>query len=404
MAATTGLVSSSQLPTDLAKKSYASMFMRLWPNGPAPIWAIAANMKTKTALQFEHGYYTKSMVFPEFTINFGAGYNAAATAFVVVSSANIVPGQTFQNTRTLEIVRVVTVTDGTNIVVTRGFGTTAAAAINQSDYFPCVGSAYEEASDRPNSSIILPTRVTNYTQIFRNSWAISDSLRATMVIAGEGNVAESKQDCALFHSSDMEKALLFGQKFTGTANGRPIRQMDGLINSISTFAAGNISTMGATTTYTQLETALDPVFTFQSDPKMSNDRWLFCGGAALRVINNIGRINGQYEIIDGQTSFGFQFKSFKIARGTFHIVEHPLLNTNTSFSKMAVAVDFSSMSLAYLAGRKTKSEEYGQEGENVRTPTGQDSVGGSLTTELTAEIMNPYANGVLYNLTAAAVG
>lgn len=404
MPATLGIVSTSQLPTDLAKKSYASMFMRLWPNGPAPIWAIAANMKTKTALQFEHGYYTKSMVFPEFQINFGAGYNAAATAFEVDSTANLVVGQTFQNVRTQEVVRLTVINSATNVTVVRAFGTTAAAAILDDDYFPQVGSAYEEASDRPTSSIILPTRVTNYTQIFRNSWALSDSLRATMVIAGEGNVAESKQDCALFHSADMEKALIFGQKFTGTANGRPIRAMDGIINSIENVAPGNTNTMGATTTYTQLEAGLDPVFTFQSDPKMSSDRWLFVGATALRVINNIGRLNGQYEIVDGQTSFGLQFKSFKIARGTFHMVEHPLLNSNTTFSKMAIAVDFSSLSLAYLTGRKTKSEEYGQNGQVVTNGSGQDSVGGSLTTEMTAEIMNPYANGVLYNLTAAAVG
>lgn len=387
-------------PTDLNKKSYAGQFMRLFPNGPAPIWAILANMKTKTASQFEHGYYTKSMVFPEAQINNGAGYASGETAVVVDSTANLIAGMTMLNYRTNEIVLIASVDSATALTLVRGFGSTAAAAINDNDVFYQVGTAFEEASNRPASSIIMPTRVVNFTQIFRNTWAISDSLRATLTVAGDGNVAESRQDCSLFHSSDMEKAVVFGQKFSGTRNNKPIRTMDGVIESTRTFAAGNITTAGGTTTYDQLETALDPVFTYQTDPRIGNERWLFVGGAALKVINKIGRLSGQYQIVDGQTSFGLQFQSFKISRGTFRMVEHPLLNTNANWSKMAIAVDFTSMALAYLGNRKTKADDFGIDGKNAQS--GQDAVGGGLLTEMTLEAMNPYANGVVYNLTAAA--
>lgn len=401
MPSTLGYANTSNAPTDLLVKSYASEFMRVFPGGgPAPIWAIMANLATGKALQFEHGYYTKTMVFPEFQINNGAGYNSAATSLTVDSSANIVVGQTFQNFRTKEQVLVTEITSGTVIVVQRGVGVTAAAAIVDDDYFPMVGNAQEEASDRPTSAIIMPTRTLNLTQIFRNSWTISDSLRATMTIAGDGNVAESRQDCALFHSADMEKAILFGERFSGTLNNQPFRKMDGIISSVSQYASGNITTAGATTTYDQLETALDPVFNYQSNPAMAAERWLFVGSTALKVINKIGRLSGQYQIVDGATSFGLQFQTFKISRGTFHMVEHPLLNTNTSWAKMAIALDFSAMKLAYLANRKTKSEEFGFDGKNVQD--GKDAIGGSLTTEMTLELRNPFAQGVVYNLTAAA--
>lgn len=395
--------STAVLPTDLAAKSYASEFMRLFPNGPAPIWAVLANMKTKTALQFEHGYYTKTMTFAQF--NLTTAQNAAATSLVVDSSANLTPGQTFQITSTGEIVLLVSVTDATHIVVVRGFGSTAAASFDGSStpvLCPCVGNAHEEGSNRPNSSIIMPTRVINYTQIFRNTWALSDSLRATMTIAGAGNVAESRQDCALFHSADMEKALLFGQALSSTYNNQPIRTMAGIIAATTSYAPANIATAGSTTNYTQLEGFLDPVFTYQSDPKMAMERWLFVGGKALRVINAIGRLSGQYFIVDGQTNFGLMFSTFKISRGTFRMVEHPLLNTNATWAAMAIAVDFMSMSLAYLANRKTKSEEFGVDGRYVES--GADAVGGSLTTEMTTEIMNPFANGQVKNLTAGAAG
>lgn len=399
------IVSSNTLalPTDLAAKSYAGMFMRLFPNGPAPIWAILANMKTKTALQFEHGYYTKTMVFPQFNITGNQG--SGDTTFLVDSVTNLVPGQVFNINTTGENVLLISITDSTHVVVRRAFGSTAAAAANGSVtpiLCPCVGNAHEEGSVRPNSSIIMPTRVINVTQIFRNTWALTDSLRATMTIAGEGNVAESRQDCALFHSSDMEKALIFSQLYSGTLNNAPVRAMDGIQATINNFAPGNISVAGGTTTYTQLENMLDPLFNFQSDPKMAMERWLFVGGTALRVINQIGRLSGQYFIVDGQTNFGLMFSTFKISRGTFRMVEHPLLNSNAVWKKYAIGLDFMSMSIAYLANRKTKSEEFGVDGKYVEQ--GQDCVGGSLTTEMTTEFMNPFANGLVQNLTAGAAG
>lgn len=401
MPATIGMVGTNLNPTDLAKKSYASAFMRVFPGGAgAPIWAITANLPTGLAAQFEHGYYTKSMVFPEFQINAVGGYAAGITTFVVDTTVNLVPGQTFKNSRTNEVVLVLTVVSGTSITVRRAFGQTAAAAILDDDYFPGVGNAQEEGSNRPNSSIILPTRVINFTQIFRNSWALTDSMRATMTIAGNGTVAESREDCSLFHAADMEKALIFGERYSGTLNNQPIRGMDGIISSISQYAAGNVSTAASTTSYDQLETMLDPVFNFQSNPRINNERWLFVGPQALKVITKIGRLSGQYEIVDGQTSFGLQFSSFKIARGTFRLVQHPLFATNVVWSKMAVAMDFSAIKLAYLGNRNTKKEEYGMDGRS--TDSGQDAVGGSLTTEMTLEVRNPFSLGVVYNLTAGA--
>lgn len=123
---------------------------------------------------------------------------------------------------------------------------------------------------------------------------------------------------------------------------------------------------------------------------------------ARTVINNIGRLNGQYTMVDGQTSFGLQFSTIKLARGTLRVIEHPLLNANSYWSKMGIVVDLPTFRLAYLAGRKTASEEFGVNGKP--TDNGKDAVGGSLTTELTTCVKNPAANAVLYNFTAAAVG
>lgn len=405
----TGTFTSAQLTQDLAAKSFAGMITRLMPNGSAPLFGMTAMLPADTAVAVEHGFFTKTMLFPAMVVSAG-GQVAGDTTFTVASTANILPGMIMQVSTTNENVIVNSVTDATHVVVTRAVGSVAAAAIAGSVALNQIGNAYEEGSVRPNSLIINPVRITNYTQIFRNTWAITDTIRATLMIAGESNEAESRQDCAGFHAADIEKALFFGQKSQGTRNGMPFRTMDGLINIVnnltyypSSYAAPNVNTAGATTNYTQLETMLDPMFNQTTDPKVANERVLFVGGTAKKAINKVGQLNGTYMMVDGATSYGLQFSSFKTSRGTFRVIEHPLFNTNATWSKMAVGVDLSSFRVAYLGDRKTQNKEFNMDG-NEANDNGIDAVGGTLTTEMTCVVKNPPANSVIYNLTLGAQG
>ncbi len=405
----TGIFNSSQFTQDHKALSFADMITRLMPNGSAPLFGLTAQLPSETAVQTEHGFFTKTMLFPEMKLN-GAIADGTVTTFTLDSTANILPGMIFIVDSTKENFIVNSVISSTQITVNRGVGTVAAAAIADDVMLYQVGNAYEEASTRPGAQQVQPVRITNLTQIFRNTWTISDTVRATQVIAGETNIAESRQDCAAFHAADIEKALIFGQKSSGTRNGQPFRTMDGFVSIVGTASyyppiyAGspNVTTLGGTTTFTQLETALDPMFNQATDPKVANERVLFCGGTARKVLNAIGRLNGTYQLVDGQTSYGLQFSTFKLSRGTFRVIEHPLFNTNTSWAKMAIGVDLSTFRVAYLGDRKTKNEEFGVSGEVA--DNGQDAVGGTLTTEMTCVIKNPPANAVLYNFTAGAVG
>jgi len=406
-----GTFNTGNFTTDLAKKSFASMITRLMPNGSAPLFGLSSMLSDETAAQVEHGYFSKTMIFPEVKINNGAGYLAGDTTFTVDTTANILPGMILRIERTGENIIVNTIPSTTSITAVRAVGTVVAAAILDDDNFYQVGNAFEEASIRPTANNIVPTRVTNLTQIFRNTWAVSGSASATQVIAGDSTEAESKQDCAAFHAADIEKAIFFGQKSQGTRNGQPFRTMDGLLNMVETPAnypasyggSTNSFTAGATTNWTQLLAMLDPVFDQTTDPKGANERILFVGGRAKMVINEIGRLNASYQLMDGATNFGLQFATLTTPRGKFRLIEHPLFNTNVVWAKMAVAVDLPTFRLAYLAGRKTQNKEFNTNG-NQAQDSGVDAVGGTLTTELTTVIKNVPANSVIRNLTAAAVG
>lgn len=404
-----GMFTTTQITQDLAKKSFAGLITRLMPNGQAPLFGLTSMLTSDTALQTEHGFFTKTMLFPQFQLS-AAGQAIGDTTFTCLSTAQLLPGQIHRIDSTGENIIINSIISATQFSVTRGVGTVAAAAIAASIYGYQVGNAFEEASLRPNSLIINPVRITNYTQIFRNTWAISDTVRATQMIAGDTNIAESRQDCAGFHAADIEKALFWGQKSQGTRNGQAFRTMDGLINIVGNIAyypsymsSTNITTALSTTNYTQLEAALDPVFNQTTDPKVANERVLFVGGAAKRVLTSIGRLNGIYQMVDSQTSWGLQFSTIKTSRGTFRIIEHPMFNSNLSWQKLAVAVDLSSFCIAYLGDRKTQNKEFNQDGMEAND-NGIDAVGGTLTTELTCVVKNPPANAVIYGLTAAAAG
>ena len=201
----------------------------------------------------------------------------------------------------------------------------------------------------------------------------------------------------------IEKSLFFGQKFVGTRNGQPFHTQEGIIARVTASAPSNITTLGATTNWTQLEAALDPMLQTVTDPKTGNIRTMFVGGVARRVIHNIARLNSTYQIETGITSWGLQIDTIRTPRGTFEMVEHPLFNAygnSSTWAKMAVVVDLNAFAIAYL--RRTENTEYNERGAEV--DNGIDARGGTLTTELTNLIKNPSAFGILYNFTAAAVG
>lgn len=399
-----GVFNSSQQNATLKKLSFAQLITRLAPNGQSPLFALTSMMKTEIAVQTEHGYFSKTMLFPSAT-SVAASQASTVTQLVVADTTNLLPGYIMRVDGTDENLIINSILSATDMMVTRGIGTIAAATIPSTTKLWMVGNAFEESSLRPQALRIDAVNNSNYTQIFRNTWAISDTMRNSMVIAGDSNVAENKQDAATFHAADIEKALFFSQKYSGTRNGQPFRTMEGVIANIVANAAGNAVTLGATTTLTQLEAAIDPVFNQATDPSGSGDRVMFVGGKARTVLNQIGRLNGVYQLVDGQTSFGLQFSTVKLSRGVIRIIEHPLFNAfgaTATFAKMGVIVDLPTFSLAYFGDRKTQHRQFNNDADAA--DNGIDAVGGTLTTEATALFKNPQANAVIYAFTAGAAG
>lgn len=407
-----GIFNSEQFTQDLVVKDFDSLITRLMPNGTAMLFGLTAMLKSETAVATEHGYFAKTLVFPGFVLT--ANIDATQQTLTVTTTEYLIAGQVHELFQTKENVVILQVLSQTQVLVQRGSGSTA-QAINIASQNPrayMIGNSYEESSLRPNALAINPVRITNLTQIFRNSYAISGTAAAVATIAGNSDhVAENRQDAAHFHATSIEASLFFGKKSQGVKNGQPVRTMDGLVSIVGnlayyppSYSQPNISVANPNgTSANDLEDMLDPVFNQTTDPKIANERLLFVGGSAMKVINRIAMLNGEYKLVDGQSNFGLMFKTLTFSRGKFTIIEHPLFNTNQDWSKMAIALDISTFGVAYLAGRKTQDRMFNAAGNTVAVDNGIDAIGGTLTTEMTALIRNPPANAVIYNLTKALV-
>lgn len=182
-----------------------------------------------------------------------------------------------------------------------------------------------------------------------------------------------------------------------TSGPTPIHATQGVLDALHQYAPGNITPAGATTSYDQLISMIEPAFEYSTNMANAKMRVAFCDNTAIKVFDQIGRASGKIELMQSETSFGMTFTSFRTYQGTVNLISHPLLN-GLGQEGLAIIMDMPALKLAYLDGRDTKAEGYGEAGKQTGD-SGVDAVGGSLTTELAVELINPNACCVIEGLT-----
>ena len=417
--------------TEIVKKSFPSMINYLLPKGDASLFGLTSKISEETALQIEHGFFAKIMVFPSFTLSAAAVADTTTGTLTVLDSSQVIPQGLYKvvgtssagvltptTTFSSEIVLVTAVTSGTALTVVRNIGGTA-FTLAASATLVHIGNAFGDASVRPNSFLTKEIRVINYTQIFRNAWSISGTVAAIQNLLGDTNLAKSRMECSRYHAMDIEKSLFFGIRANTTIGAGNTRTMGGIVAQIADgqssqlFLPGQLSTANIVTANSaksgvptagdlsidDLENWIDACANMSYDPSAGMERVVFVGKQAHTVFNRLARLNSSYFIENGATQWGLRFTRIQMTRVTMILIEHPLFNTNLQWARMAVAVDINSLSLAYMVGRKTKPEEYNQQGLAVDNAI--DATGGSLLTELTILCKNPAGCGVMTNIQKA---
>ena len=391
--------------------SFTGAVLRRFPNGNCPVTAIIDSMSTKDVGTVDTYSSVKNVAYPVYTLleDLPPASPRQSTTIKVNDTRFMMPNMQFTLMPFGEQMLVTSVTGDHTAVVIRGTGTILPFGAKKGSQLQFSGNAFEEGSLRPLGRHYETSRLWNQTQIFRDGWAVTDTMRKVATTNGFSVDSESKEDAAYQHSTAMEMAVLFGQKGNMVYKGKPMRTMSGMLEYVRANAPQNVMTVGnksGGTTYSDLCNIMEVFGDVRIGNAPSTKRVIYGDKTFVNTIHNIGMKYASFirYTSDGTDSFGNRFRNFITPRMEFTVYEHPLFSILDSMPRgMGIVIDPTTWSLNYL--RRTRHTYFNADaGGQISASTvdnGVDAIGGDFLTEMGLESTNPAANGIIYNLTMA---
>ena len=291
-------------------------------------------------------------------INNAAGYDAAATALIVDN-----PGASIftkydlvKVVRTGEIMRVTSVNYSTDTVtVTRGAGSTAAAAILDDDDLLVLGNAFEEGSRSGDSNTTKLVKVTNFTQIFKTKFGVTGTEDASNLLPKDvaKDLKYLRAKMGVEHAKKIERAYWFGEKKEVTGpDGKPLRLTGGILDAV--VAAGNVQDEASSSLTDAEFTQFLRDYAFQYG---SSEKYFFCGNKVLGYIDDFAKSKLQLRTDD--KTFGVAIRKYVSSFGILNLIAHPMFKNE--YAGYGVVLDLSTIKHCPLNGRDTILETNIQE-------------------------------------------
>jgi len=255
-------------------------------------------------------------------------------------------GDVFINKRTGERMKVDTVASTTTITVASGgrsLGATAAAAGADGDELFIIGNANEQGSSSRNVNMVRTSKVTNYTQIFRDPVSLTGTEKATKQYGLEP-MKHLRMLKAIEHGEGIEKAFIFGEAGTTTGtNGKIENYTGGVLEHIESNSA-YVQDQDGPLTAPDFNAFLQNGFTYGAKEKM-----LMCGSQILGALSEISR--GQLQTVVGDSTYGVAINKWIHPQGTIYIVHNPFLVE--AYGGYGFLLDMSCYRYRYMDGRDT---------------------------------------------------
>lgn len=369
----------------------------LWmePNGDVPITALMNRAgKEKTGAP-EFTWFGEGKDITRLQVNFATGYSSAATTIEVdgtdpsasdfghvYGSANhLVPGDVlmvetdeaadFNN----ELMIVSSVTDSNTVVVQRGQAGTTPDTIADNVGLLKIGSAWGEGSLPANAATRNPIEFTNYTQIFKTTYQLNNTVKASDTFRTGDPQKNDKMRKAFDHAQQLEWTTLFGRKHKDTDSDGEVRRFTaGLREQIPTDTTTIFST---DVTENAFIDAVYKVFDYRS--RAGDERVIFCGNGFLMQLNKLAKAQGQVQFNGVVRSYGMRLQEWVLPQGTFFIRRHPALSRDPKFTYSGIILDFSAIRWRHL--RNTKFEDDIEK-------DGRDAIKGQWITEGGLMVLN----------------
>lgn len=361
MAAVAGLRGTGDWGTDERPKNFRELILFRNPNGSAPIFAFMGRTQSEVTDDPEFSWWDEPNDLIRLEVNgaltstattvvvdsldpdasnpdrrYGLATHLKAGDLLLVETAEAVA---YAN----EILEVVSVTNATTFVVTRGAAGSTPAAIGDNAFLTKIGSAYAEGTNSPSATSRNPIKYNNYCQIWKSAYEVTNTADHTR--ARTGNVRSNDKKRKVFdHSRDIELSILYGQKFEGTgSNGKPKRTMGGLREFIP---STNVTVLGSNVTLEQYLVSLQSAFQF--DTPAGDERVVFCGNGYANQLNLLAAANGNVQFGPVIKQYGMDLREFILPQGRLLIRRHPLMSRHPLYTNSAFGVDFASMRWRHL--------------------------------------------------------
>lgn len=354
MAAVLGLRGSGDFSTDERPKNWRELILYLFPNGEAPLTALLSKLKSQPTDDPEYNWWEKRL--PTQRLSVTGAETAASTTIEVDSGAkDCVQNTILVNERTNELIRVSSdPTADTAIEVVRSYGAIVATAMDAADKLTIVGNVAEEGSKSPTAKSYAPTKVFNYTEIFRMPLYLTRTARKTKLRwDNTGPYREAKREALSLHSIEMEKAFMWGEPVEGTGPlGKPMRMTGGVLNFLTTnkgtTAGGSTGTgssfyVNGTLDEDTLDTLMEDVFRYGSNEKLA-----LCGSTFLRAITSLGKRNGTLNVVPSDRTYGMKVVEYITAFGTLMLKNHPLFSQHATWRQNSLILDVNNLIYRYI--------------------------------------------------------
>lgn len=314
-------------------------------------------------------------------INAGAGYASGITSIVVDNGAYFSPGYVVKVPRTGEVMLVTAVATNT-LTVTRGYGTTAAAALVDNDPLLIIGNANEEGAGSPEIKTTKEVQKYNFTQIFRSPFGVTRTNEMSKMYGGKDlNYQQAKK--GVEHKMMIERSLLLGERKEDITGAKPKRTTGGIISFLT---ANNYDAGGALT-----QAEFDNSFAEVVFAKGSEEKLLICSARLLSVIN--GWAMGKLEVNQEAKRYGLDIRQYVTPHGIFNLVKASHALTGAVYGGYGICIDPENVRYAPLEGSDTKLKTNIQDND-------EDGRRDEYLTEAGVEVKLPETHGLLTGVTS----
>ena len=345
-----GVRGTGEFSSDFRPKNYRELFTLLEPNGNAPLNALLSFGSTEGTDDPEYKNFRDELPDRKLTVN-GAVASATTTTITVDASDDnkfAVNGAIIVNSGTGEVMRATADTTGTTLTVARNIGSTTHQIADNAELF-VAGFAAAENDDVGTAITFDATVASNYTQIFRTAFGVSNTLKSTYLRTGDKE-DEAMTKALKLHMSDIERAMFFGIKAEDNASSAtPRRYTGGLTTTLTTVIDcdsdidGDLSSMNEDQFDEEL---IKTVFKYGSKEKIA-----FCGYKVAAHLQAFGKDRWRPESVQG--AYGVNLTRYNTFAGDLMVHLHPQFRQIPGMDDAMVIVDFPYLKYRHLDGRDT---------------------------------------------------